>query len=105
MVSDLGLSEDAINVIKSIKDTGLSETLSNIIENDNFIPLLEHISVYQTEFGDKDKAEFYYNEFYNRLSQNDKVILPVDTIQDYEYLIFSSLIRQFEALVGRLNNL
>ncbi len=102
VVKDLGLSEDSINVIKSINDTELLNTLSRLIAHKNFIPLLEYINIYQSEFSNLDTAQLSFEKFYNSLSKHAKIMYAVENVEDYEYLMYNNLLRSFEAIINRL---
>lgn len=102
VVKDLGLSEDSINVIKSINDTELLNTLSRLIAHKNFVPLLEYINIYQSEFSNLDTAQVSFENFYNSLSKHAKIMYAVENVEDYEYLMYNNLLRSFEAIINRL---
>lgn len=102
---EFGLTERSINFIKSIRDTEEIETLNYLLENREFKSLLELINNYQKEFCNKETAQSSFEEFYSHLSNYLKAFYAIENVKDYEYLIFNTLLRKFEEVVGRLKEI
>ncbi len=101
VVEDLGLSENSINIIKSLKDKELLDTLSTMIEQPNFISLLSDFKRYRQDCKDKVTTEKSFKSFYNNLSQYGKDFYTVENPTDYEYLLFRAVERQLEYMLNR----
>ena len=102
LVTELGLTEDSVDVIKSLNIEGLSNALNYLIANNHFKTLLSWLSQYKNEFADKNSADKAFKEFCDNRSKYMLDIYAVQNLKDYEYLIFNNLMRSFEYLVDRL---
>lgn len=101
VVNDLGLSENSINIIKSIEDENLLNALSMMIEHPKFESLLSNFYRYRHDCKDKATTEKSFKDFYKDLSQYSKDFYGISDAAGYEYLLFQAVERQLEYILDR----